>query len=173
MLKSLNQFYRLNFQDINAYIFTCKIDYNYYTILIVLSFYIMELVVDPDIYSPSIDEHGNYVDRIPPAHIVNRGLLCPCGCRKAKVYDKHAVFSTHIKTKAHQSWLVSLNHNKANYYVENERAKTTIQNQQLIIARMEKELQAKSMTIDYLSQQLIRATSTLTNTATTDLLDFD
>ena len=133
----------------------------------------MELVVEPDIYSPSIDEQGNYADKIPPFHVIQKGLLCPCGCRKAKVYDTHPGFTAHIKTKAHQSWLVSLNHNKANYYVENERAKSTIQNQQLIIARMEKELQAKSMTIDYLSQQLIKATSALTNTVSTDLLDFD
>ena len=131
----------------------------------------MELVAEPDIYSPSIDDAGNYVDKIPPFHIIKKGLRCPCGCRRDKVYDTHSVFSAHTKTKAHQGWLVSLNHNKANYYVENERAKTTIQNQQLIIARLERELQAKSTTIDYLTRQLL-ATNPVINDSV-NLLDFD
>ena len=29
----------------------------------------MELVIEPDIYTPNIDEHGNYVDKI---YILNK-----------------------------------------------------------------------------------------------------
>jgi hypothetical protein len=112
----------------------------------------MELSLEPDMYSPSIDEMGNYVDKIPS---FKHGLYCPCGSRKDKVYETHSTFSIHIKSKCHQTWLKNLNLNKANYYVENEKLKTTLQNQQLIIAKMDKDLQNKNMTIDYLTQQLL------------------
>jgi predicted RNase H-like nuclease (RuvC/YqgF family) len=128
----------------------------------------MSLVTEPDMYTPSIDNAGNYVDKIPSFY--KHGVRCPCGSRKDKVYESHSVFSAHIKTKTHQKWLSQLNLNKANYYVENETLKNTIQNQRLVIAKMDKELQNKSMTIDYLTQQL-----TMKNTAKTvdTLLLFD
>jgi hypothetical protein len=72
----------------------------------------------------------------------------------------------------HQKWLTQLNLNKANFYIENEQLKETIQNQRLILAKMEKELQKKMMTIDYLTQQLTQHNGkqpTLVN----DLLDFE
>jgi len=49
----------------------------------------MELVVEPDIYMPSIDELGNYVDKIPSC---KKGLTCPCGSRKDKVYERPLCF---------------------------------------------------------------------------------
>jgi hypothetical protein len=128
----------------------------------------MELVVEPDLYSPSINEKRDYIDVVPSFH--KKGLLCPCGARKGKVYDSHSVFITHVKSKNHQKWLEQLNLNKANYYVENEQLKTTIQNQRLIIAKLEKDLQNKMMTIDYLTQQL---TNNKTCKVVTNLIDFD
>jgi hypothetical protein len=114
----------------------------------------MELVVEPDIYSPSIDEIGNYIDKVPSFNIIKKGLLCPCGSRKDKLYESHSSFMTHIKTKNHQKWLSNLNLNKVNYYIENEKLQEIIQNQRLIIAKLEKDINTKNMTIDYLSQQL-------------------
>jgi len=137
----------------------------------------MELVVEPDIYCPSIDEQGNYIDRIPSFHIIKKGVLCPCGSRKDKVYETHSVFSAHIKTKIHQKWLAGLNLNKANYYVENEQLKQTIQNQRLIIAKLEKDINTKIMTIDYLTQQLNKNTNKknemVNYNTVNNLLDFD
>jgi len=141
----------------------------------------MELVVEPDIYSPSIDDKGNYIDRIPSFNIIKKGLLCPCGSRKDKIYETHTVFASHIKTKAHQSWLVTLNFNKANYYVENEKLKETVQNQKLIIAKLEKDINTKILTVDFLTQQInqLNLTNTLNSSNTilcktvTDLLEFD
>ena len=131
--------------------------------------FIMELVIEPDMYSPSIDDNGNYIDKIPSFYYIKKGLQCPCGTRKVKLYDSHSCFSAHIKSKSHQKWLTQLNLNKANYYVENEKMKETLQNQRLIIAKMEKEIQNKLMTIDYLTQQLSKPSSeTVVN-----LLDFD
>lgn len=126
----------------------------------------MSLVVDPDIYCPSLDEMGNYIDVIPS---IQHGLRCPCGSRKDKTYDTHSMFATHIKTKTHQKWLSTVNLNKFNHYVENERLKETVQNQRLIIAKLDKDLQHKSMTIDYLTQQLYNKP----NVVVPDLITFD
>jgi hypothetical protein len=130
----------------------------------------MEIVTEPDIYSPSIDENGNYVDKIPSFHIIQKGLLCPCGTRKDKLYDNHSRFAAHIKSKNHQKWLNQINLNRVNYFVENKNLEKTIHHQRLIIARLEKDLQHKSVTIDYLSQQLI---GNKTNPVVHDLLSFD
>ena len=132
-----------------------------------------ELVTEPDIYCPSIDTNGNYMDRIPSFHIMKKGVLCPCGSRKDKVYETHTIFSAHTKTKIHQKWLESLNLNKANYYVENENLKNTIYNQRLIIAKLERDLNNRIMTIDYLTQQLNKNTNTNNTNNTINLLDFD
>jgi len=131
----------------------------------------MELVVEPDIYSPSIDEQGNYVDKAPSFHIIKKGIMCPCGARKDKLYETNSVFSAHCKTKMHQKWLAHLNQNKMNYYVENESLKKTVENQRLIIAKLEKDLQNKMVIIDFLNQQqLVNKNS---SSCVTNLLDFD
>lgn len=128
----------------------------------------MELVTEPDVYSPSINDMGNYVDKIPAFNNIKHGLRCPCGSRKDKTYDTHSIFASHIKTKKHQSWLVDMNLNKTNFYVENINLKNTITNQQLIIAKMENDINSKILTIDYLTKQLVS-----NSTAVNDLLDFD
>ena len=137
----------------------------------------MELVVEPDIYAPSIDDNGLYIDKVPPFNYIKKGLVCPCGSRKDKVYESHSVFISHTKTKAHQKWLESLNLNRANFYVEFEKSKEVISNQRLIIAKLEKDVNNKILTIDYLTQQLYKASlidkkSENTN-LTNNLLDFD
>ena len=123
----------------------------------------MELVVEPDIYTPSIDATGNYIDKI-PIFSKNEGIHCPCS-RKDKIYN----FSQHIKTKCHQSWLKTINLNRMNYLTENIELRHTVSNQKLIIARMEKELNVKMMTIDCLSQQLVKDPPKIVN----NLLEFD
>ena len=138
----------------------------------------MELVVEPDIYSPSINDNGLYVDKVPPFNYIKKGLACPCGSRKDKIYETHSVFVAHTKTKTHQKWLEMLNTNKANFYVDLEKAKEVISNQRLIIAKLEKDVSNKIMTIDYLTQQLHNTTTSFSNTTTStsfiiDLLDFD
>jgi hypothetical protein len=135
----------------------------------------MDLVLEPDIYSPSVDEKGNYIDKIPSFNIIKKGLLCPCGSRKDKIYETHTMFTTHIKTKSHQTWLVSLNFNKANYYIENNILKDTVQNQKLIIAKLEKDVQTKIMTIDYLTQQInqLNQVNQIQCKTVSNLLEFD
>jgi len=131
----------------------------------------MELATEPDIYSPSIDEMGNYIDKTPHINTLKNGIRCPCGTRKDKVYETNSVFSAHMKTKTHQKWLSELNFNKANYYIENEKQKETIQNQRLIIAKLEKDVNNKIMTIDFLTQQLNKHKSS--QVSVNNLLEFD
>ena len=135
----------------------------------------MELVVEPDIYSPSINDNGIYVDKVPPFNYIKKGLVCPCGSRKDKIYETHSVFVSHTKTKVHQKWLEGLNLNKANFYVELEKSKEVISNQRLIIAKLEKDINNKIMTIDYLTQQLHKTqlSNTTSSTSFINLLDFD
>jgi hypothetical protein len=129
----------------------------------------MELTTEPEIYVPSIDSIGNYIDKIPSFTRIKYGIRCPCGTRKDKIYDTSTAIHAHIKTNTHQKWLNQLNLNKANYYIENEQLKETLHNQKRIIAKFEKELQNKIMTIDYLTQQLCKKPNEIIN----DLLNFD
>ena len=132
----------------------------------------MELIVESDIYAPTMDDLGNYIDKIPSFIHLPCGLRCPCGSRKDKVYETSALFSSHIKTKKHKSWLISVNLNKTNYYVENEKLKETIQNQKMIIATYEKALNNKKLIIHSLLQQMppISANDSVT---VNNLLEFD
>jgi len=128
----------------------------------------MELVVEPETYAPNIDDSGNYIDAVPS---MKKGIRCPCGSRKDKIYETHSVFSTHIKTKTHQKWLSVLNQNKMNHFMENIHLKETIENQRMIIARFEKDLNSRMNTIDYLTQEL-RKKNSKENTVD-NLLDLD
>lgn len=127
----------------------------------------MDITTTPDMYTPSVDNNGNYVDHIP---VIKHGLFCPCGSRKDKIYENASKFSSHIKTKIHKKWLIILNDNKANYYMESLKYKEISENQQKIITRFEQQLQQKSLTIDYLTEQLVRNKNIPQNT-NTDLLN--
>lgn len=131
----------------------------------------MELVVESDIYCPYINETGEYIDKIPSFANLKNGLRCPCGSRRDKTYDCSAYFATHIKTQTHKKWLNDMNMNKKNYYSENVHLKETINSQKIIIARLEKDINVKIKTIDYLTQQLV--SKEITNNEVVNLLDFD
>ena len=75
----------------------------------------MDISLTPDTYTPSVDENGNYIDKIPQ---IKNGLYCPCGARRDKVYETSGKFYSHTKSKIHNKWISNLNNNKANYYVE-------------------------------------------------------
>jgi hypothetical protein len=114
----------------------------------------LELALEPEIYCPSIDLNGNYIDKIPTSQVLKNGVRCPCGTRQDKSYNTNPKFSAHIKSKKHQQWLSELNINRLNYYEENIKIKDTLQNQRLLIANLEKSINSKNITIDYLTQQL-------------------
>lgn len=124
----------------------------------------MELATQAEIYTPAVNDNGNYIDRIPNC---KNGIRCNCGLKNDRVYDKPASFSAHCKTKSHQKWLEHLNFNKANYFAENEALKQVVKQQQLIIAKLENDIRTRTMTIDILTQQL------MSKTTVNDLLDFN
>lgn len=124
----------------------------------------MDLTLTPDTYVPILN-NGNYVDKVPN---IQNGIYCPCGSRHNKVYN-HQTFTSHIRTKYHQKWLQEMNENKANHYVEMLKYKELVENQKIIIKKMETQLQTKILTIDYLTQQLYNKD----NTITYDLLEIE
>ena len=118
----------------------------------------MELATEPDVYSPSIDENGNYIDKIPSfnTNALANGLRCPCGTRKDKVYLSGPLFAAHCKTKTHEKWVQDLNTNKANFFTENQKLRDVVHAQKIMIGKMELELASKSMTINYLTHELTK-----------------
>jgi hypothetical protein len=129
----------------------------------------MALTTEPDTYVPSMDDNGNYVDRI----IFNHSMRCLCGSRKDKVYESQTAFAAHIKTKTHVKWLECLNLNRANYYVENVSLNSTVKNQRMIIAKLEKDLQHKTSIINCLTQQLTQKETANNSKNVNNLLSFD
>lgn len=130
----------------------------------------MDLTTDSDIYEPNIDNNGNYQDYVPSSSKFKHGLRCPCGARKDHVFDSRASFQGHLKTKSHIKWITDLNTNKMNFYTECEKLKELVNSQKLIIARLEKDINTKLKTIDYLTQQLMSKES---SNNVSDLLSFD
>ncbi len=130
----------------------------------------MDLAVESDIYEPYINDENNYSDYLPPSSKFENGLRCPCGTRKDHIFNNKQSFASHIKTKTHMKWLAELNTNKMNYFTECEKLKDTVNNQKIIIARLEKEIIIKSKTIDLLTQQLIKEE---TKNTVENLLIFD
>jgi len=110
-----------------------------------------EITLTPDTYIPSVDNRGNYIDNIP---IIKNGIICLCGARKDKVYENNNKFSIHIKSQKHQNWLIMLNQNKANYYLENIKNKELIDNQKKIIANLENNLKHKDIVINSLIEKI-------------------
>jgi hypothetical protein len=130
----------------------------------------MSLTNVPDIYSPNVDNCGRYVDHVPSFNGLS-GIKCPCGSRKDKFFTTASNLSSHLKTKIHQSWLSSLNANKANFYAKTIILEETVRQQQHLLVQMQNELQIKSKTIDYLTEML-DSKKTSINDSHIDLIDF-
>ena len=130
----------------------------------------MDLTVESDIYEPCINENADYSDYLPPSSKFKNGLRCPCGTRKEHIFDSRQSFSGHIKTKTHQKWLQDLNSNKMNYYTENIKLNETINNQKLIIARLQRENDENIKLIAHLTKKMEMKE---TNNIVFDLLTFD
>jgi hypothetical protein len=111
----------------------------------------MDLTVEPELYAPSLDDAGTYVDKV---HYAKYGLVCPCGARRDKVYESTTKFQQHIKTKVHQKWLEDLNANKSNFYIRVIELEETVKQQRILLAQQERVIQTKSKTIDILTERL-------------------
>jgi len=100
----------------------------------------MDLILTPDIYEPSIDDSGNFIDKIPSwSCLKGKGIMCACGSRKNKVYETSSLFTSHIRSQTHKKWIEGLNANKVNLYMENVQMKKIIQELRHILNHYEKE----------------------------------
>ena len=129
----------------------------------------MDLIVESDYYEPSLDEIGNYIDYLPTSNKFKNGLRCPCGTRKEHIFDTRQSFSGHIKTKTHIKWLNDINLNKMNYFTENIKLNETINNQKIIIGRLQRENEENLKLIAHLYKKMEYTPEIIVS----DLLSFD
>jgi hypothetical protein len=97
----------------------------------------MEIALDAELYCPSVNDNGQYVDT---TSAFKGGMRCPCGSRKDKIYTTTTAWKSHIRTDTHRRWLTDLNANKANHFMELVNLRELVGNQRLIIARLERDM---------------------------------
>lgn len=114
----------------------------------------MDLTLESDVYEPCMDDNSNYTDYLPPSSKFKNGLRCPCGTRKEHIFDNRPSFGSHIKSKTHQKWVSDLNTNKMNYFAENIKLIDTINNQKLIIAKLQRENDENNKLIVHLTKKI-------------------
>jgi hypothetical protein len=129
----------------------------------------MDLSIVPDVYEPVIDEKGNYTDCIPQTNKFKNGLRCPCGSRREHIFDNRPSFVSHSKSKTHQKWLSELNLNKMNYFSENIKLHETVNNQKIIIAKLQREKDELLQLTASITKQIYTVNTGVTN----DLINFD
>jgi hypothetical protein len=98
----------------------------------------MDLVTEADIYTPSIDETGKYVDKI--IGLFKNSMRCPCSYHKNAIYDTRTKLKNHINTKLHQQWIDNMNANRSNHLIESIQLNETVKNQRLIIAQLQRQI---------------------------------
>ena len=68
-------------------------------------------VIDAIIYEPDFDPDGDtYRDKSPFAHRSRNNLRYECRCQAGSYFSTNSQFSTHIKKKAHQTYLRNYTH---------------------------------------------------------------
>ena len=130
----------------------------------------MDLLIEPDIYEPTIDENGNY---LPSSSKFNNGVRCSCGSRKEHVFHNRQSFRTHIKSQTHQKWIENLNANKMNYFSENIKLNENVSNQKLIIAKLQRENDEYAKLIVHLTKKIEMKENSNISISNIDLINFD
>jgi hypothetical protein len=129
----------------------------------------MELVLEPDIYSPSVDDTGKYIDD----NCKTFPIRCPCGSRKDKVYRTRCGFNIHCKTQHHVKWLELLNNNRSNHLSDSIKSTETIKQQHILIAERDKEIRRQAIVIEHLTDEFIRLKDISLAKPPVDLIDID
>lgn len=132
----------------------------------------MDLILTPDTYEPSINEKGDFIDKIPSwSCLKGKGIMCACGSRKNKVYETSSLFTSHIRSQTHKKWIEGLNANKVNLYMENVQMKKIIQELRHILSHYEKEMARlkQQYTIEITNkEQVIQSLTSLIGETTND-----
>lgn len=104
------------------------------------------IAVQPDTYTPMVDDEGNYVDKVPSNGVfATTGIRCPCSTRRDKVYNTKSSFTTHTKSQGHQAWLKEMSSNKTDYRAITQEQEQIIKAQKIMIAQMELAQTAKNL----------------------------
>lgn len=130
----------------------------------------MELALDPEIYTPILNDNGCYIDMCPS--FIKHGIRCPCGSRNEHIYDSKPKFRQHINGVKHKKWLEILNREKNNHYKENIELTDTIQRQREIIGKLQVELTRLETLNKYLESRIF-VQNTETSSNVQNLLDLD
>ena len=135
-----------------------------------------ELSTQPTQYGLSVDENGNYIDKLPPHSEIIRGVRCNCSTRSTVFTTKQSL-NNHFKSVTHQNWIETQNRNKENHLRELLELRELSKQQVLLIAerdqkiiKLEKTIREKDIAIRTLSSLLHTAPEP---TEDINLLDID
>ena len=130
----------------------------------------MELALDPEIYTPILDDNGCYMDMCPS--FIKNGIRCPCGSRSEHIFDSKVKFRQHINGVKHKKWLEILNREKNNHYKENIELTDNIKRQREIIGKLQVKLTKLETLNTYLESRLFIQNKE-TSHSVENLLDLD
>ena len=117
-----------------------------------------KMTITPEEYEPSTNSNGDYVDYSPSDYLLRNGIICPCTGHP--FYTKTSLKS-HFDTKRHRAYICNLNENKNNYLKLYKEANKKKNEQKLIIAKLELELQQKNTIINHLEKNLFETKTQL------------
>lgn len=121
-----------------------------------------QIATQPDVYHPIINNDGNYVDKTPSQiKFAVSGIRCPCSLRKETIFWTRSQFTAHTKTKTHQNWLCELSLSNTNYYSRVQELEKITKEQKIMIAKLERDVRNRDITIFTLTQQISNLSSNL------------
>lgn len=123
-----------------------------------------DLALQSELYSPSINDNGEYIDKLPPKSHFLLGMRCPCGARSGHVYSAASNFQTHMQSVAHKRWLTALNQNRHNHLRDKVELEALVKEQRCIIARLETQVQQQNTRISNLYRTISDLSSTVATT---------
>lgn len=128
------------------------------------------IAVQPDTYTPMVDDEGNYVDKVPSNGVfATTGIRCPCSTRRDKVYNTKSSFTTHTKSQGHQAWLKEMSSTKTDYRTIAQEQEEIIKAQKIMIAQMERAHTAKNLETELEIQNMRTTIQMLMRVGSTNL----
>ena len=96
-----------------------------------------ELATIAELYTPSVNNEGRYVDSVPVN--IHHGIRCSCGSNT--VFKSRPSFTTHTTSRRHVEWLERINNDQRNYLAENIRLTEQITQQRRLVVSLSNQLE--------------------------------
>jgi DNA-directed RNA polymerase subunit RPC12/RpoP len=128
-----------------------------------------ETALTPDTYAPSVGDDGKYFDCSLSVRFNKNSPGIECGCGSRTVFKNKQAVTQHWKRPIHKRWLKALDNESKNHFIELQKAKELITNQQFLIAQRDKRIMELERTISTIT---IRQNTT-ENVLVGNLLGFD